>query len=165
MKQILSLETGEIIEYENDEYIAKKNAALALWEETSKKVKELAIIAKAAQAEYIELVADPRKTKGTQYDDLGNGWRCKITKSPNYSFKKGEDQKVDINAISVALSQIADTIENGSLIAGSLVRWTPDLSLSTYNELSPEAKAIIDTVAIEGKSYTKLEIVPPKEKK
>jgi len=165
MRQIVSLDTGEIIEYEDDEYLEKKNNALRTWQVASEEIKRLSVIKKAAEQEYIELAGNPHTMKGTQWDILGDGWRCKISKTANYGFKKGSDGKVDVKLLNLALGEIADKCDNGTSIAGELVSWMPRLSLSKYYALSPEATAIIDRVAVQGKSSVKIEIVAPKDKK
>lgn len=163
MKHILCQETGEIYEYENEEWESLKNTALQEWYAADQEIKKLDAVRKAAMAKYVELVAHPDKVSGTQYDELEKGWKCKITKTPNFGFKKDENNKVDNNAISDMLGQIADKIENGALLAGKLVTWRPEVSIGTYKALPDEAKRIADEIIVQNKSYVKLELVAPKE--
>jgi hypothetical protein len=108
---------------------------------------------------------DPDKVKGTENLELGNGWKLKSVKKLNYGFIKNADDKTDKQAIDAALGKIEATGEVGRYIAEKLVKWTPDLSVSEYNELSPEFKAIIDTVIVTSSGAPTLEIVPPKGSK
>lgn len=165
MKQVIDTSTGEITEYTDEEFLEAKLSVLAIWEEAKTAMSAASLVEKKAREDYVALVGNPEKTKGTEWDALQDGWRCKITKTPAYSFRKNEAGRNDIEAITKALGAISDTVENGAEVAGELIRWTPSLAAGVYDKLQPDAKKIINQVVIEGKSSVRLEIVPPKENK
>lgn len=164
MKTVICPTTGELTEYTDEEFYVKKSAALFAWQAAYDKIQELKEIERNARLEYVSLVGNPAKMKGTEYDELGNGWKCKITKTQNFGFVK-DGRSNDLKAINAALGKIADEIPDGARIAGEVIRWSPTLSVGTYDELSPEAKAIINEIIIQNASSVSLEIIPPKEKK
>lgn len=166
MKTVTDPYTGEITEYTDDEFMEAKLNLLSTWDEAKKAMTAAAIIEKKAREEYVALVGNPAKVKGTEYDTLENGWRCKITKSLYYSFKKLDNtNKINVEAINDALREIADTVEDGAEVAGELVRWVPSLAVGPYEKLSAKAKSIINKVVISGKTSVAIELVPPKESK
>lgn len=164
MKTVICPITGELTEYTDEEFYEKKTSALLAWKAAYEQIQKLKEIEQAARFEYVSLAGNPAKMKGTEYDELGNGWKCKITKTPNFGFIK-DGRSNDLKAINAALGRIADEIPDGARIAGEVVRWSPTLSVGTYDELSPEAKLIINEIIIQNRSSVSLEIIPPKEKK
>lgn len=55
--------------------------------------------------------------------------------------------------------------EAGELIAERLIKWTPELSLTEYKQLSDKYRKIIDDVITASEGMPTLEIVEPKAKK
>lgn len=107
-----------------------------------------------------ELVAssgmfDSNKQSGTQTFQLGNGWAVKAIKKINYNIETGDNLATAINEIS-ALGEVS------KYKAEKLVKFTPELSLTTYKELTAEEKAIIDRVLTTSPGSPSLELVPPK---
>lgn len=118
----------------------------------------------------VALGFDTDKT-GTQHHDLGGGYDAKAVVKMNWGFVKTPDgTKVDKRRIESVLSKIEATGPVGELIANDLVKWTPDLSLTTYNKLlQNEAtiafKAMIDEVIVKTNAAPTLDIIAPKGKK
>lgn len=84
----------------------------------------------------------------TQRVELDNGFYASVKQPIKYNFRKGNDGKIDKNAINEALDRIEAAHGDGAgkLIAERLVNWNPALALSEYNLLCEEDKAIIDEV-------------------
>jgi len=111
----------------------------------------------------VKLCGDPEAKKGTEYADLGHGYRLKIVKKLNYGFVKNEEgKKVDKGKIDAALTQIEKADAAGAFIAQELVKWEPKLSLTMYDKLEKNLKAIIDPILITSDGAPTIEIVPPK---
>lgn len=110
---------------------------------------------------FVAFASDQNKTSGTENVDLGNGYAAKIVKKENYGFVKDESGKIDKRLIDSALDHIEENVDGGRIIAERLVKWTPDLSLTEYKQLPPEAKAIIDKVIVVTSGAPTLEIKAP----
>jgi hypothetical protein len=80
---------------------------------------------------------DPTKFEGSETVNIGNGWKLKALKVQSYKVcnDNGEAMKV-LNLIGSA------TGANRPDLAQRLVKWNPDLSVTTYKEIQP----IIDSV-------------------
>lgn len=136
---------------------------LANWEESKKRLE----VAKDDEMNWrkkaVAFAFDPNKTSGTERIELGNGYEAKAVKKMNYGFVKTSDgAKVDKDKIEDALEKIEETGPVGELIASRLIKWTPDLSLTEYKQLTPEFKAIIDPVLVLTPGAPTLEIIAPK---
>jgi len=120
----------------------------------------------ALRNKVVKLCSDPAKTKGTEYAELGNGYRLKMVKTVNYGFvKRADDNKLDKGAIDSALLAIEAAVPEGSYIAEHLVKWEPKLSLTEYGKLPAALVEIIDKVIVTSPGASTLEIVPPKGSK
>jgi hypothetical protein len=147
------------------DYIFYRDFLLTKWD-NSKKALEIAKEDEMnLRKKAVHFAFDPTKDKGTERIDLGNGWQAKAVKKINYGWLKDSDGKVNRDAIETALGKIEATGPAGELIADRLVKWTPDLSLTEYNQLPEEFKTIIDTVIVTDEGAPTLEIIPPKAKK
>jgi hypothetical protein len=82
-----------------------------------------------------------------------------------YGFIQNAEGKTDKARIEKALSKIEKDGESGELIAERLVKWTPELSLTEYKQLSDKYRKIIDDVIITSEGTPTLEIKEPKAKK
>lgn len=111
----------------------------------------------------VDIAFDPNKKAGTERVELANGYELKSVKKINYGFVKGVDGKgVDKNKIDAALAVIEADGPVGELIAQRLVKWSPELSLTEYKQLSEAHKKAIDAVIVTSDGAPTLEIVPPK---
>jgi hypothetical protein len=148
-----------------EEYIWYRDYILTKWQ----KAKEALDIAKEfeikVRTDAVHFAFDPTKQKGTERIELGNGYQAKAVKKINYGWIKDSDDKINKDAIETALNKIEDTGPAGELIAARLVKWTPDLSLTEYNQLPQEFKSIIDEVIVTTEGTPTLEIIEPKAKK
>lgn len=114
---------------------------------------------RALRDKVIEMVTEPNQKTGTINFDLGNGYKCKIVKGLNYNLDSDSDKVND------ALDEIEKDGAQGKLIAERLVKFSPRLSLTEYNQLPTTYKAIIDKViTVTDKSPT-VEIIAPDSKK
>jgi len=166
MKQIINKQTGEVKNYTDNEFEAERNRLLILWDESKKALEVAKETEMTARKKAVEFSFDQGKNSGTERIELGNGWQAKAVKKVNYGWVKTEDGKLNKNAIEIALQKI-ETIggQTGELIAERLVKWTPDLSLTEYNLLSQEYRAIIDEVIVTTDGAPSLEIIAPKSPK
>jgi hypothetical protein len=145
---------------------AYRDYLLLEWQEA----KRLLTVAQEAEMDLrkqvVNFASDPNKLKGTERIELGNGYEMKLVKKLNFGFVKKDDGKVNKAAIDAALDRIERTGPVGAYLAGELVKWTPDLSLTEYNKLDKddEIRKIIDEVIVTTPGAPTLEIIPPKVK-
>ena len=87
--------------------------------------------------------------------EIGNGYKLKAENVLNYTLDSTE-----------RVEQVCEELTNAGMseIASKVFKWKPTLSVSAYNDLSPEAKAIVDQVVSCSIGSPKLEIVAPKKK-
>lgn len=77
---------------------------------------------------------------GIEKIDLGfDKWELKITHALDYKL-------ADKDAVTMALTQIASSMDGGNIIAERLVKWKPELSVSEYKLLNGGQRATIDRV-------------------
>jgi hypothetical protein len=147
------------------DFLFYRDHLLMAWESAKQHLEQAKASEMTLRVQVVKFAFDPTKQKGTERIELANGYEAKAVKKINYGFVKGFDNKVNKTAIDAALSKIEAMGEVEKYIAGNLVKWTPELSVSTYNELTPPVKAIIDTVIVTSDGAPTLEIVPPKGKR
>ena len=164
MIKIIDAETGEITEYTEPEYFAKRDKLLTDWQAEDKKLSDAKTEEMRLRKEIIAFCFDPTVKKGTQYCDLGNGWKLKGGKKISYGWRKDKHDELDRQGITNALDAIVKLSERGQDVAIRLVKWQPELSLSQYKLLTPEESALIDAVIVTKEGAPDLEILPPKEK-
>lgn len=158
-------ETGEIKNYTEAEYIAERDRLLLDWQAkqaTLATAKEEEMKARKAAVMFMH---DPAKSGTTENVELGGGYKATMKVPVNYGFIKRDDGKTDKARIEKALSKIEKDGEAGELIAERLVKWTPELSLTEYKQLSDKFKKIIDDVIVTTEGTPTLEIKEPKAKK
>jgi len=165
MKTVTNKETGEVVEYSDEEFIAKRDTLLVEWDAAKTLLDEAKEREMQLRKMVVNFIADPERDKGTENIELGNGWKAKVVKKLTYGFVKTFDGKTDKHAIEKALQEIEADGAAGELIAERLVKWTPDLSVTEYNQLPQEYKAIIDKVIVTNEGAPTLEIVAPKAAK
>jgi len=119
-----------------------QNVALANWKAADE-------AKKAATAKELECRNEVIALFSTNTDDMRSGvenvdlgfdkWELKIQHKLNYKL-------ADTDAINAALAAIAASMEGGRIIAGRLVKWKPELSVSEYNLLAGGQRVLIDKV-------------------
>lgn len=154
---------SEVLGTEAFEFLWK--AVLSSWDASKAALEEAKATEMELRKEFVALASDPNKKKGTEHFDIGDGYDAKIGKKINYGWIKNAEDKTDIDAIDNALRAIEAKGPVGAYVASNLVKWTPDLSITEYNKLVPEFKAIIDTVIKTTDGAPTLEIVAPKGKR
>jgi len=147
------------------DFITVRDRLLAQWEITKKTLERAKEVEMELRKINVAFLSDPAKHKGTENVELGGGYKATMVKKINYGFVKNADGKIDKHAIDDALDAIEEKIESGKLIAERLIKWTPDLSLTEYNQLPDAAKAIIDKVIVTTDAAPTLEIKAPKAAK
>lgn len=141
-----------------------REGLLMLWQRTAEtlakaKEDEMQIRGQVAKAFF------PTPKEGMNNFDLGNGYTLKFGNKMNYSLDK---DKVD-----AALDAIEKAGDQGKFIAGRLVKFQPELSLTEYrlledgaatDALTKRIKAEIDSVLTIKPGTPSLEIKEPKNK-
>ena len=162
MREVLNKETGLIETYSEVDYIAKRDMLLKHWESSKTNL----TIAKENELNLrtmcIDFMHDSKKEGKAEKQDLGNGYSVSFKVPVNISFIKDENDQTDHDAIESMLDDVEAIDED---LAAKLVKWKPELSKSTYNELSDELKAIVDKVLVSKNGVGSLEIKAPKEVK
>lgn len=117
----------------------------------------------ALRGELVTTYFDNQKEEGTENLELGNGYKLKAVKKLSY--------RIDKNAIDGALDAIEKLGEEGKFIAGRLVKWQPELSVSEFKKLQENASsptvaqtivALITPVLTITPGMPSLEFVEPK---
>lgn len=163
--QVTDPETGEVTTYSEAEYIRTRDFLLTDWQ---KKQAELATAKDneiSARKKAVMFMHDPAKSGSTENVPLGGGYIAKMKVPIRYGFVQNDAGRVDKARIEKALSKIEKDGEAGELIAERLIKWTPDLSLTEYKQLSDKYRKIIDDVIVTTEGTPTLEIVEPKAKK
>lgn len=164
MRQVLDKATGGITEYTDAEYELKRDAMLLQWDNAKVALEQAKELEMQLRKAVVDFAFDPNKQSGTERIELGNGYEAKAVKKLNFGFIKNEEGKLDKAAIDKALSKIEKDGPVGVLIADRLVKWTPALSMTEYNQLDPKYKKIIDEVIETTEGAPTLEIIAPKNK-
>ena len=107
--------------------------------------KELALRKKV----FTSFLAEPKE--GTNYVELSNGWRLKLT------------HKLNRTVDEAALPAVADLLKSKGVSIDTLVDYKPSLKLAVYRELADENKHLFDQALIMKPSTPTVEMVPPKE--
>lgn len=145
-------------------FIEDRDKLLIAWQEAEKQLEFFKAKEMELRKACVALLGDPNKKKGTENIELGNGYKAKIVKTERFGFIKGSDNKTNREAIEQALQKIEAYGPAGELIAERLVAWKPELSVSEYNKLPDDMKAIIDEVLITSEGSPTFEIIEPKVK-
>ena len=162
MREVLNKETGLMETYSEANYITKRDMLLKHWESSKTNL----TIAKENELNLrtlcIDFMHDSEKEGKAEKQDLGNGYSVSFKVPVNISFIKDENNQTDNDAIESMLDDVEAIDED---LAVNLVKWKPELSKSTYNELNDEVKAIVDKVLVSKNGVGSLEIKAPKEVK
>lgn len=94
--------------------------------------------------------------EGTENYPLLEGFKLKAVFKANYKLNNTDD------AVDKALTKIEKAGPEGAFIAGRLVKWKPELSVSEYRNLEPKYQKIIDDVLTISEGTPSLELVAPK---
>jgi hypothetical protein len=93
---------------------------------------------------------------GTTNVNLPKGFVLKCVKKVNYN--------VDQKEVTAALNEIQKLGNEGQFIAGRLIKWKAELSLTEYKLAPANVKSVIDRVITIVPAMPTLEIVEPKKK-
>lgn len=162
MIRVTDIETGEQTEYTEVDYYAKRDKLLTDWQAASNGLDAIKKREMVLRKEILSFCFDPKKTKGVEYHDLGNGWKLKADKKINYGWIKLNEKEINRQAVYQALIDIEKLSPEGKLVAERLVSWKPDLSLSQYKLLNDNEAAIINKVIVTKPGSPELSIVEPK---
>jgi hypothetical protein len=136
------------------------NAKIQEWQRLDAQLDQVKQAEMALRCEIVMALCDTAKLEGTETLELGNGWKIKAVKKQNYNLTNefGETEK-----LLAAVGQINPAIATG------LVKWKPDMSLSTYKKelvplaaTTPELATLLAHALIIKPGSPSLEIVPPK---
>lgn len=163
--QITNPETGEVKNYTEAEFIAERDARLVKWDTAKKALDAAKEEELKLRKEAVLFLHDPSQAGKTENVPLGNGYVAKTKTPVNYGWVKNADGRADKAKIEKALQKIEKDGDAGELIAERLVKWSPELSLTEYKQLSDKWKKIIDEVIVTTDGTPTLEIVEPKAKK
>jgi len=144
------------------EKIFYRDFLLLEWDEAKKELEKAKAEEMSLRKQVVHLAFDTTKLSGTERVPLYNGYELKGVKKLNYGFIHNAEDKVDKARIDNALTLIEKADPNGAFIAERLVKWTPELSKTEYNQLSKPLKTIIDAVIVTSEGAPTLEIVAPK---
>jgi hypothetical protein len=99
---------------------------------------------------------DENKTDGTETRELGNGWKLKAVKKTNYTVDNTDGVAFEI------LRDIAAMDPVSAHIAKDVLKFTPELRLTKYRELNPQARRLLDSIITTKPGAPTLELLPPK---
>jgi hypothetical protein len=91
------------------------------------------------------------KDEGTETIQIENGWSLKASKKLTYSLNNDQGE----------VSAICATLPDA--VSRQLVRWKPELSLSTYRKLDGATAQMFQNVLTIKPSKPSLELLPPPE--
>lgn len=98
----------------------------------------------ALRLKVFELFGDKSIVGTTQTVRLGGSYKLSMKIPVYYKFSKDADGTLDDIAITNALEEISDSGPMGMHCADELVRWKPELSVTTYKQLTRAHQTIID---------------------
>lgn len=128
------------------------------WQESVKALASAKDNETALRAQVVERMFKDHKDEGTENVELGNGYKLKAVFKLSYSLNNKDD------ATDKALTKLEKSGPEGAFVAGRLVKWKPDLSVSEYKTLTAKQKAIIDEVLTVRPGTPSVELVVPKSK-
>ncbi len=163
--QVTNPETGEVRNFSEAEYIAERDRLLVDWQAKKAALEVAKEDELTARKLAVMFMHDPAKSGTTENVELGGGYKATMKVPVRYGFIQNAEGKTDKARIEKALSKIEKDGEAGELIAERLVKWTPELSLTEYKQLSDKYRKIIDDVIITSEGTPTLEIKEPKAKK
>ena len=105
---------------------------LANWQEIAKLAAHYKEQESQLRDKVVAMLADPSIDEGTEKVEIVPGWLVEIGKSLTYKLDNSEDKVLAVAAIL-----------DGDL-APKLIKWKPELSVSTYKQLDVETKALFN---------------------
>lgn len=99
---------------------------------------------------------DSAKEKGTQTHHLGGNWELKLTRTENVSVENKNNEAFQ------SLMVLRSLGEGSAERANRLFRFSANLSETTYRELSPEEKRIVDPLITRKPGSFQLTLKEPK---
>ena len=90
------------------------------------------------------------KEVGSETIEIDNGWTLKATKKLDYKLDNSEGQTVALCAILV------------DDLASKLIKWKPEISVSTYKELDATTQVLFNGCLTIKPAKPTLELIPPK---
>lgn len=137
------------------QFIEEQGRRRKVWEDAQQALTDAKRAEANARRDFIDWSFDQSKVEGTERISLGGGYEAKSVKSVSYNFTKDQSGRIDRPFINSTLSEL---YSNGVDVDG-LVKWSPSLSKTAYEALSPENRAIIDRVIVTDYGMPKLEII------
>lgn len=139
---------------------------LTTWQDARIAAKQATPIIVAERVARAELVAHVFSDApvGTNNFALPEQWTLKYVRSLDY---KLDNTPVDPNDPSgttrteLMLDKLAALGNDGQFIAERVVKWKPELSVSEYKKLTPEQRAIVDTVLTTSDASPEVTLIPP----
>lgn len=132
-----------------------RDAALVQWRDLALQLEAL----KAAEINLRNLIIKHEfegAEIGTNYVELGAGWRLKGLIKESHNLDK------DIDKVDAALATIAASGPKGAFIAERLVKWEPKLSVKEYELLDEEVRILLSPLVTIKPVQGSIELVPPK---
>lgn len=123
--------------------------ALKAWQDADAKMRK-AIQAELDARTYLQSIAFPTPTEGTNNQPLPDGNVLKGTFTNSYTLEQAQ--------IETALKALPRAVAQG------LVKWEGKIKVSAYKALEPAHKAVINEILTIKPGRPRLEIVTPKER-
>jgi len=128
----------------------EQNELISRWNHAQNELKAYRELEMDLRKQIVSSLFDASKDEGTDYIELGNGYRLKVVKKLDWKLKN------DNNQVDDALEKL----DEGT--AAMLVKWTPTLSVSNFKKLSPELQNVFENCLEVKPAAPSLEIVAPK---
>lgn len=123
--------------------------ALKVWQDADAAMRA-AVQAELDARAYLQSIAFPTPTEGTNNQPLPDGNVLKGTFTNNYTLEQAQ--------IETALKALPHAVAQG------LVKWKGELKVSAYKALEPAHKAVVNEILTIKPGRPRLEIVTPKER-
>lgn len=125
------------------------------WLDAKERLAQVQELEKTLRAEVLKLcLGENAPEKGTVNYDLGNGYGLKFKLNLSYSIDKAKVEDM--------LSKLERQGDEGKFIAGRIVNFKPELSLTEYNKLEPKMRKIVDDYVTSKPASPQIEFVQPK---
>ena len=143
------------------EYQQIRDKLLVEWQAKKTALDTLKAEELEARKRIVELMYDKSKIGSQCTYKLGNGYKVTVKIPVHFSFIKDHDNRVDVAKLKETIYDIAIGAGGGTELTDSLVRWKPELSVSTYRELEPKYRQLIDEVVVTTVGTPQVEILTP----
>lgn len=115
-----------------DDAITARNALINQWREATAALAKAKDEEATLRAQLTVSYFDPKKDKGTENLELGDGYKLKCVKKMS--------AKIDKARIDDKLERIDAFGERAKFFAERLFKWTPELSVTEWNDVSQRAE-------------------------